>query len=213
MKMAAIIPAYNEETTIADVVRTAKECELLDEVIVVSDGSKDKTAERAKKAGADVVMELRTNRGKGEAMAYGVSKTTAEIIVFLDADLIGLTAGHIKRMVTPVLRGERAMVVGMRGRGRFFSWLASHLPLIGGERALQRFVFEKTPKKRRRGFMVEIALNYYCRSRRLPYGTVFLKGLSIKRKMQKVGFLKGFAGYVKMGWQIVGAMAVARLGK
>ena len=212
MKIAAIIPAYNEAKTIGDVVRAAKESDLLDEVIVVSDGSKDKTAERAKKAGAKV-FDLQPNRGKGGAMAYAVAQTKAEIILFLDADLKGLTPAHIKKLVMPVLRGEKVMNVGIRDRGSFFSWLPKHLPLIGGERAMDRFVFLKTPEKYRQGFMVEIALNYYCRSRHLPYGTVFLPGLGIRRKMQKVGILKGLLGYIKMSWQVTGAMIMVRIAK
>jgi len=211
-KITAIIPAYNEEKTIADVIMAAKSSDLLDEVIVVSDGSKDKTAERARRAGAKV-FELVPNRGKGGAMAYAVSQTKAEIILFLDADLKGLTPAHIKKLVMPVLAGEKMMNVGIRDRGKFFSWLPKHLPLIGGERALSRFVFDRTPEKYRQGFMVEIALNYYCRSRHLPYGTVFLPGLGIRRKMQKVGILKGSLGYIKMSWQVAKALIIVRWGR
>lgn len=212
IRVAAIIPAYNEEKTIAGVVKVAKESDLLDEVIVVSDGSTDKTSARAKKAGA-TVYDLPIKHGKGAAMLHGVTHTDAEIILFLDADLKGLAGHHIKKMVEPVFRGEKVMVTGVRDRGRFFSKLGGHLPLIGGERALQRFVIENIPEKYLKGFMVESALNYYCRSRGLAYGSVFLRGLNMRKKMEKVGILKGLGQYIKMYFQVIKAMIVVRWGR
>lgn len=208
-RIAAIIPAYNEAKTVGAVVRAAKTSDLLDEVIVVSDGSTDRTASVAKKAGAKV-LELKLNRGKGGAMAYGVSQTKADIILFLDADLYGLTAGHIKRLLEPVIRGKMAMSVGIRDRGKAVAGIAPFLPLIGGERAMQKFIFERVSKRFLRGFMVEEALNFYCRSRRLPYGTVFLPGLTMRKKMQKVGFWRGFWQYIKMSREVIKAIVVVR---
>lgn len=211
--VAAIIPAYNEEKTISAVVKAAKESDLLSEVIVVSDGSTDKTAKLARAAGADRVLNLPKKGGKGAAMLHGITHTDAEIILFLDADLKGLKSEHIKRLVEPVFRGDKIMLVGIRDRGSILSRMTTRLPLIGGERAMQRFVIENIPDKYLKGFMAESALNYYCRSRRLPYGRVFLPGLKIRRKMQKVGVLKGFWQYVKMAYQVIKAIVVVRFAK
>jgi glycosyltransferase involved in cell wall biosynthesis len=211
IRVAVIIPAYNEDKTIADVVSVAKASDLVDEVVVVSDGSTDKTVAKAKKAGADKILELPGKGGKGAALLAGVAATKAEIIVFLDADLRGFHVSHIKKLVEPVIRGQKVMATGLRDRGKFFSKLERHLPLIGGERALQRFVIENIPKKYLQGFMVEIALNYYCRSRGLPYGGVFLRGLNMRKKMQKVGVLRGLGQYIKMYFQVAKAMMIVRL--
>jgi polyisoprenyl-phosphate glycosyltransferase len=213
IKIAAVIPAFNEEQTVAEVVRSAKASELIGEVIVVSDGSTDKTAEEARTAGADKVLELPENHGKGTAMLLGTKETSAEIIIFMDADVHGLTALHISQIVEPVLEGRRAMNVGTRDRGKFFSYLAMQMPLIGGERALRRSVIENIPKKYLKGFRAETALNYYCRVNNLPYGCVFLNGLHIRRKMDKVGFFLGLWGYFKMAWEIACAMFHIRLAR
>lgn len=210
--VAVIIPAYNEEKTVADVVKVAKASEFTDEVIVVSDGSTDKTAEAARRAGAKVI-ELHPNRGKGAAILRGVAGTKAEIIVFLDADLKGLTAHHIKKLAEPVVRGEKAMVTGLRDRGKFLTKLEKYLPLIGGERALARYVIENIPKKYLQGFMIEAALNYYCRSRGLPYGGIYLRGLNMRKKMEKVGVCKGLRQYIMMYFQVVKAMIMVRAAK
>jgi cellulose synthase/poly-beta-1,6-N-acetylglucosamine synthase-like glycosyltransferase len=212
-KVAVIIPAYNEDKTIAEVIKVAKASDLVDEVVVVSDGSTDKTAAKAKRAGADKVVELPKKGGKGAALLRGIAETKAEIIIFLDADLRGLHASHIKKLVEPVLRGQKVMVAGLRDRGKFLSKLEKYLPLIGGERALQRFVIENIPERYLQGFKVEIALNYYCRSRGLPYGGVFLHGLNMRKKMEKVGVLKGLWQYIKMYWQVAMAMIAVRWAK
>ena len=210
-RVAAIIPAYNEELTIADVVRAALQSPLVDEVLVVSDGSTDKTVARAEQAGA-IALAFPVNQGKGAAMASGVVATQAPIVLFLDADLRGLTADHIERLLLPVFSGARMMNIGLRDRG-FLVGLMRHLPLVGGERAMRREVFERIPRRFLHRFMVESALNYSCRSRGEPYGSVILPGLSIRRKHEKVGIWRALGEYAKMGWQMAYGMVVVRLAR
>jgi glycosyltransferase involved in cell wall biosynthesis len=86
MTMAAVIPAYNEEVHIAEVVRRAHA--KIDNVLVVDDGSSDATASRAREAGAEVIMH-RQNRGKGEAIKTGLRHwldRQVEWVLILDAD-------------------------------------------------------------------------------------------------------------------------------
>src|SRR5437016_14205665 len=66
---AAVIPAYQDEKHIADIVRRTRQ--RLDHVVVVDDGSTDQTAQRAREAGADVIVHDQ-NRGKGEAIKTGL---------------------------------------------------------------------------------------------------------------------------------------------
>src|SRR5579875_843850 len=119
VRVAAILPAYNEEATIADVVAALKACPLVSEVVVVSDGSTDRTAEVARRAGAQVV-ELPVNHGKGGAMRAGLAHTEAEVLLFLDADLVGLTPQHVADLLQPVLSGRSEMAVGVFEGGRPF---------------------------------------------------------------------------------------------
>ena len=212
VRISAIIPAYNEEPTITGVVEALRASPHVREVIVVCDGSTDRTAERARMAGA-TVFDLPNNAGKGAAMLHGLTHTDASVVAFFDADLIGLTPDHVERLVFPVLSGSRVMNVGIRDRGPIISRLASRLPLIGGERVMLRQVIERVPTEYLQGYMIESALNYYCRSRALPYGGVFLPGLGIRRKYEKVGWRRGVVEYAKMTWQIVVAMASVRVGR
>jgi polyisoprenyl-phosphate glycosyltransferase len=210
-KTAAIIVAYNEAETIAGVVRPIAESGLFDEVIVISDDSTDNTAELAKQAGATLVHQLPIKGGKGAAVLHGVTHTDAPILFFADADLYGLNKAHLEKIVGPVVRGERAMNVGLRDRGKVYMALSHTLPLISGERALRRHVIERVPPKFLRGFMLEAAMNFHCRKDKLPYGAVPCYGLTIRRKMQKVGVWRGLGEYIKMVFQVVKAMVVIRL--
>lgn len=204
-KIAAIVPALNEEATISNVLKVLLAAKELDEVIVVSDGSTDKTAEISLALGARVVV-LPQRKGKGNAMREGVKRTSAQIIAFFDADLIGLSQEHISQLIDPVLKQEAAMAVGLRERlGKTPSAVIKIDPLlaIGGERVLKRSIFENLPQKFTQGFAIEIALNYYCRVNKLPVSYVRLKGLNIVIKEKKMGLLKGFWERLKMIWQLI----------
>ena len=209
-KVTAIIPAYNEETTIAQVVKVLLSSVYVSEVFVISDGSSDQTAQRARAAGARV-HEIPRQGGKGEAMLHALIHAPAPIVAFFDADLRGLTAAHVEQLVLPVLNGSRAMNVGLRDRGWWVTALTRHLPLIAGERVMLRSVIEQTPAQYVKGFMVEASLNYYCRSHGLPYGSVELKGLSIRRKFEKVGWPRAVLQYVGMFFQVAKAMGLVRV--
>jgi glycosyltransferase involved in cell wall biosynthesis len=209
-RIAAIVPAYNEEKTIGAVINTLKSSGVFDEIIAVSDGSTDSTAEVARASGA-TVYQLPLHSGKGKAMQHGVAHTDAPILAFFDADLLTLTAEHARQIVTPVLEGKVSMNVGLHDRGPFLTWLESHLPLIGGERAMEREVFEAIPDRYIRGFMVESALNYFCRANGMRYGSTALRGLTMRKKYQKVGWRRAIGEYIHMDYQVIRAMIVVRL--
>ncbi len=211
--VAAIIPAYNEEQTIGGVVGALKASPLVDKIVVISDGSTDATAARAREAGAHLVHEFPWRHGKGAALQHGVTHTDAPIILFMDADLKGINQEHIAELIEPVLSGTRVMNVGLRDRGPFWIALSSMLPLIGGERALRRAVIEAIPDYYLRGWKIESALNYFCRVNGLPYGYRVMKGVSIRRKIDKFGLWVGLREYAHMFWQVAKAMIEVRMAR
>lgn len=204
MKVAAIVPALNEEENIGNVLKVLLASKELDEVILVDDGSKDRTAEIGRKTGAKVIsLPKKGGSGKGNAMGQGVKNTTADIIVFIDADLKKLSQEHISLLVEPILKKEAVMCVGIRERrgwGKISELAIKIDPLtaIAGERAIERRIFEGIPSDFIQGFMVETALNYYCLINNLPVRYVKLKGLSITIKEKKWGLIKGFWARIKM---------------
>ena len=117
MKISVIIPALNEEEPIADVVRACLTTGLPREVIVVDNGSTDRTAECARAAGAKVVAEA--TPGYGRACATGIRALSAEcdVVVFLDGD--GSDCPELmEQLVEPIIRGEGDFVIGSRTRGQ-----------------------------------------------------------------------------------------------
>jgi glycosyltransferase involved in cell wall biosynthesis len=111
-----VIPALNEEEPIGDVVR-AIPAGLVDEVVVVDNGSTDRTADRARAAGARVVVEPR--RGYGRACQAGMEALAAdcEVVVFLDGD--GSDCPEMMtRLIEPIATGEQDFVIGSRIRGQ-----------------------------------------------------------------------------------------------
>ena len=102
--ISVVIPALNEEKTIANIVRIAKKTPHVKEVIVVDDCSSDQTMKEAKKAGAKVVQSKIL--GKGASMRDGLRAATQPVVAFIDADLSNVKSDIVWRLCEPVLAGE-----------------------------------------------------------------------------------------------------------
>lgn len=203
MHTIAIIPAFNEEGSIAKVIGALQEVPLVSEVIVVSDGSTDRTAQVASQSGAKVV-KLEENRGKGGAMKAGIDITHAGIILFLDADLIGLTPRHVYKLLDPVVRGEADMTVGVFKKGRIATDLAQIVaPYLSGQRAVRRSLLEDISGIDMARFGVEVALTRHIEAAGTRVQEVTLEDMSHLIKEEKMGVFKGFASRIKMYWEIV----------
>lgn len=104
-----VIPAFNEEGTIGLTIAAVQTVEGISKILVVDDGSSDATAERAREAGAQVLV-LENNCGKGGAMNRAVELVDTDVVVFLDADL-GVTASQVSLIIGPVLEGEADLCI------------------------------------------------------------------------------------------------------
>lgn len=156
--VAVVIPALDEAATVGEVVATARRAATVDEVIVVDNGSTDRTAAVAAGAGARVVSCA--ERGKGQAMFAGVAATDAAIVCFLDADLLGLRRDHLDRLVTPIREGRAGMTLGLFDRGPELNPIfLKALPRLTGQRAMRRELFEGLDLSDIEGYKVEAALN------------------------------------------------------
>jgi polyisoprenyl-phosphate glycosyltransferase len=203
MKTAAVVPAFNEEITIGPVIEVLKQTKSIGEIIVVSDGSTDRTARIARQKGVTVV-DLKNNIGKGGAMKRGVDKTSSDIVVFLDADLVGLTRRHVEDLARPVITGGADMSIGLFDGGRVATDIAQVLmPFLSGQRAVSRKILDELSDMDVARFGVEVALTRYVREKGYRVEQVPLAGLTHRMKEEKLGFGKGFLARLRMYWEIV----------
>ena len=114
MKISVVIPAYNEEKAIGQVVRGVPD-NSVHEIIVVDNGSTDDTADQAALAGARVVRETRSGYGSA-CLAGAKAAGDADIIVFLDGDRSDNPA-QLKEIADPVINDQADLVIGSRIKG------------------------------------------------------------------------------------------------
>ena len=118
MKLSIIIPVYNEERTIQEVLRRVRAVDIEKEIVVVDDGSTDRTPDLLDRdAGPLIVHHAEVNRGKGAAIRTGIGYVSGDIVIIQDADL-ELDPAEYPRLVRPILEGRSQVVYGSRFRSR-----------------------------------------------------------------------------------------------
>lgn len=168
--VTVVIPAFNEEERIARTLCAVKEAGFAGDIIVVDDGSLDRTAEIARAQGVKVV-ELGRNLGKGEALNCAVPHINGAVVVFLDADL-GDSASQGELLAKPILEGQADLTIARfpqaKKKGgfglvkRLAAWgirragMEARAPL-SGQRAMTREVLSELLPFRA-GFGVEVGM-------------------------------------------------------
>jgi len=185
--VSAIVCAYNEESTLGGVVRELAHSALIDDVVVVDDGSIDGTS--AVVAAYAVLpkvhaIRLPQNRGKGNAMAEGVELATGDVVVFVDADLCHLNSAHIEMVLRPLLEGEADMVIGYPSREPAFLDRLNLTKALAGQRAV-----------RREDILPLLPDNLRWRKKGRRVRLVRLAGLVHRTKLQKDSLHVALSGY------------------
>lgn len=201
-RVSAVVPAFNEEHTIREVVRTLLDHPFVAEVIVVDDGSTDRTVEQIIDLPITIIT-LDKNFGKATAMDIGVDAARFPFLFFCDADVIGLDRHTITKLFEPVLSGKHVMYAGIRDRKIWrLNKLLRITPVLGGERILTRELWQRVPAEYKKNFQIEIALNYFAK--RMPGGMGFslMRGVTQIIKEKKYGFFIGMARRIFMMWDV-----------
>ncbi|GMV36500.1 MAG: hypothetical protein AMXMBFR61_10080 [Fimbriimonadales bacterium] len=213
MRVACIVPAFNEAGRISQVLEAVAACPLVSEIIVVDDGSSDGTASAAMRHPNVRVYRLPHNVGKGAAMRAGALVTSADVLLFLDADLRNLAPRHVDVLLQPVLSGEAAMCIGRFCGGRFLTDLAQRVsPNISGQRAIRRSLFLEVPKLDCSRMDVEVRINRYARRKRWPVRRVPLRGVTHPMKEEKLGLFRGALERARMYREILRTVLLERNG-
>ncbi|MBU8907747.1 glycosyltransferase family 2 protein [Desertibacillus haloalkaliphilus] len=172
-KVSVVVPAYNEEHYIGETLNTLKQCSWAEEIIVVNDGSRDRTGEIAD-VHSDKSVHLERNYGKSYAIKQGWKRASGDIIVCIDCDL-GASAAEAEKLIQPLLTYSFIdVVIGRlaepkkRGFGllkkrtqrlvlkKTGCWLTAPL---SGQRAFRRRWLPYIQLDHATGFGVEVAMN------------------------------------------------------
>lgn len=198
-----VIPARDEAVTVASVVEAARRCAFTRDVIVVDDGSGDRTAEVAAAAGAKVVRRDGSRGSKALAMEAGVDASDAGAVLFCDADLIGLTPAHLDDICRPYLEGRAAMSVGWFDYG-LWNPVVVRLAPTTGERVVPRWVWDAVLPSKREGYSIEVMINEVIAEGRLPTTARIMHGVTHRTKRDKYGRRRGYRETWRMFWHLVG---------
>ena len=204
MRTTAIICAYNEQDTIRIVATTVLDY-FFDEVIIVNDGSRDKTDEILKEISKFYDFKyivLPENKGKGFAMVTGIENANSEIILFIDADLSNLKDEHFWQLLIPIIENEADIVLG-QATETLINYKYNPFKSFTGERViLKKDILPILDKMKHSRFGVETLINLYYQSegKRIKY--VMLEGLKHPTKFDKTSSSQATKEFAKEGHQI-----------
>lgn len=207
-RVSAVIPAFNESAMLPVTLAALRRLDVIDEIVVVDDGSEDGSAAVARGAKTKV-LRLDRNGGKGKALQAGVSMAGGDVLVLLDADL-GDSAEEAHKLVAPVVANTADMVIGAFGAVRpagfgivqsiartgigLVSGLKVDSPL-SGQRALNRRVLQAVPRFAS-GFGAEVALT-------IDAVRAGLRVMEVPVAMNHAETGRDWAGFVHRGRQLL----------
>jgi len=187
-KVTAIICAYNEENTIKEVILSLSSYAIVNEVIIVNDGSTDSTGKIINELNTKnnlTVIHLKTNKGKGFAMAVGTEKASGDIIVFMDADLSNIQEEHVRQLIAPVQNSSADMVLGQPSETLIEHTYNPFKSFTGQRALLKKDIITIVNKMKVSRFGIETLLNLHYQSQGKVIKNVLLKELKHPSKFSK----------------------------
>lgn len=207
MIISAVIPAYNEEERIESVIIPALNSDIISNIIVVDDGSDDSTSDVVLKYDNIDLIKMNKNCGKAAATKRGIEyclSKKSDIIILLDADLIGLTTKHIELLTLPVLDKGYDMTIGIFKSGRLITDLAQLIaPNLSGQRAMKAYIANEILDLQITGYGIEMSISKLIKKHNLNVHNVVLENVGQITKEEKIGFIKGVMWRIKMYKDIV----------
>jgi polyisoprenyl-phosphate glycosyltransferase len=197
-QVSVIIPAFNEEAGICSVIEACKTSSYISEIIVVDDGSKDLTMLFASNHGA-TVLRYGSNKGKAYALLYGSQHAKEDLLLLLDADLIGLTETHIYNLIEPVISGEVDSTIGLFTGGRLKTDLAHAItPNLSGQRCLSKKFMVSLSSYASARYGIEVAITRHQIYENKRVKKVYLENVTHIMKEEKTGRERGLLSRMQM---------------
>jgi glycosyltransferase involved in cell wall biosynthesis len=203
--LTIIICCFNEEKTVCDVVKACCLYNKKSEIIVVDDGSEDNTCTLLRKLNERFsfrYIRLPENKGKSYAMTTGIENAGNGILLFFDADSIGIRKEHFRDMVLPVLEDKADMVLG-HTMARVANLKLTPFKAFTGERVLlKKDIWPILDEIRNMKFGIETYINLYFQTHGKRIRYVYLEGLKTLNKYQKTTLFKATGQYFSEGHEI-----------
>lgn len=202
-KISCVVPVYNEGKRVDNVLSALVGHPLIDEVIVVNDGSSDDSEEVLKKIEGINLISYAENRGKSFAVMTGMKRAKNDLLLMIDSDLLGLTAKDITKLVEPVLEGVADVAMTLRKNSLPIFKLMG-LDFVSGERIFSRRLIPNLDDLGKLScFGLESHLNNLIVEKGLRLAIVYWKNVITPRKSVKFGYLEGTMRDWKMVREIV----------
>lgn len=208
LMVSAIVPAYNEAGNILNVLDALQGTPAVREIIVVSDGSTDGTAQVAAAVGGVRVVELAENVGKTKAVLRGVEEAAQPVILLIDADLVNLTRSHVADMIRKYCEGWDMVIMDKGGQSWVFRHLLQSLPAESGTRMLERRHLQAVPFRAGDRFQFENRINNHFLQQGLGIAVSPAETVYDPRKFVKYPFWRGLWLDLCGGWQVMTADGV-----
>lgn len=214
--IGVIIPALNEAENLLRVLNVVCALDWVEQIVVVDDGSTDSTLDIARQYAARdkraLAVHISENQGKAAALLTGVQTLRTELVIFLDADLVGLQPCHLEELYKPVNSGSCEMTIATFQHGNLLTDASHHFaPNLSGQRCLSRLKAEQAliPLVTAR-YGVEVGLTIYARSREWQIKNIIWSGVTHRMKEQKQKVFAGLYSRWQMYRQIMAIVAVPR---
>ncbi len=211
-KISCIICGYNEELRIGKVLNAIVNHPLLDEIIVVDDGSTDNTSKEALKFKGIKVIKHKRNLGKAYSMLDGCNNVKNDFVIFLDADLVGITNDNITQLAKPVLTGLADMTMAVCKYNIFLNALTClfNSEFLNGERVLKREMAIKILRNVP-GYGAEIVINQYFIDNNLKFLVVKWLNVRSAKRREKVSVRTGVYSHIKGFKQMVSVISLRNI--
>lgn len=191
-RVSSIICAYNEAVRIGKVLEAVSSHPDVDEIIVVDDGSTDDTAKIVSRYPNVLLVRHETNRGKTAAIMSGINRATGDLLFFMDADLVGVTALDIQRLIAPVRSGVADMTITLR-KNSLLVYRILGCDFVSGERVFPRALIEGEEERIAAlpPFGFEVFINRLALERKLRVKIVRWSSVVTPPKTSKRGIVPG----------------------
>jgi glycosyltransferase involved in cell wall biosynthesis len=199
IKVSCVIAAYNERARIGGVLKAVYKHPLIDEIIIVDDGSTDNTAEVLSDFPDVKFIVHPQNKGKSFAVKTGLKEARGELVALIDADLIGLSAEDITNLINPVQSGKADISISLR-KNAPITWRIIGLDPISGERVFHKKILEDQYENLMKlpGFGIETFLNQIIVKNNFRIKVVHWSNVESPEKFKKYGLKFGITSEIGM---------------